>query len=126
MLHSMLPHQPILENRIIALCDADDAWGPLLFLRPSKHRPLTLPRTALMAFVPGLAFGMLGSILLALAARALEVPVRPLYAFPLALSVIYFVACPLLVAPAWNRRVALLARLADFSQVPSRHVPRQT
>jgi hypothetical protein len=116
MLRAMLPSEPILESRIIDLCDADHAWGPLLFLRPAKHLPLTLPRTALMAFVPGLAFGMLGSILLALAARALGVPVRSLFVFPLALSAIYFIACSLLVAPAWNRRVERLARLADFSK----------
>jgi hypothetical protein len=101
---------PVSDTFITELCDADRGWGLFLFLRPKPEQRLTVLRTVLMALIPGIVLGAFGSMLLELAAVALEQPPVPRLAFPLSLVFLYFVACWSLVAPAWNRRAERLAR----------------
>jgi len=108
------PLLPVSDRFITELCDADRGWGLFLFLRPKPEQRLTVLRTVLMALIPGIALGAFGSMLLELAAVALEQPPVPRLAFPLSLVFLYFVACWSLVAPAWNRRAERLARLQRY------------
>jgi hypothetical protein len=63
-----------------------------------------------LAVLLGAAFGLCGSILLALAARLADRSAPPVHAFPLALTAIYFVACQLTFVPVWNKRALRLAK----------------
>lgn len=90
--------------------DSDHHWGPLLFLRPRVKERLGVVRVLALAAMVGLSFGMLGSIFLAVAARASGKPPLAVYVFPLALTTIYFCVCQLTFVPAWNRRVLRLSK----------------
>jgi hypothetical protein len=70
---------------------------------------LSLGRVLTLSALTGSAFGVLGNILLALAARITDHPEPPLLVFPLAMTAIYFFTCQLTFVPAWNRRAARLA-----------------
>jgi hypothetical protein len=98
------------ETFITNYCDSDDKWGPLLFLRPSRHERFGTGRTLVVSALPGLCLGLLGSVLCAMVARFLGKPALPVYVFPLFLTVAYFVACQLIIVPSWNRRAARLSR----------------
>jgi hypothetical protein len=89
--------------------DSDRHWGPLLFLRPRMNQPLRVARVLSLAGLVGVAFGLLGSILLALAARSAGRPALPIHVFPLTLTALYFCLCQLTFVPAWNRRAQRLA-----------------
>jgi hypothetical protein len=90
--------------------DSDHHWGPLLFLRPRVKERLGISRVLALAAMVGLSFGMLGSIFLAVAARASGKPPLAVYVFPVALTAIYFCACRMTFVPAWNRRAARLSK----------------
>ena len=111
----MLPSDFLVSDQaIVELCDTDAKWGPLLFLRPARHQALTLPRAAMLALIPGVTFGALGSLILELVARSFAQPLVPWYSFPATLIGLYFMVCWLVVAPAWNRRAERLLRLERF------------
>jgi hypothetical protein len=111
----MIPRDFLVSDRVVvAVCDSDAQWGPLLFLRPSRQQRFTLSRCAMLALVFGVVFGVLGALVLDVAARAFEQPLVPWYSFPATLVGLYFAASSLLVAPAWNRRALRLVRLERY------------
>jgi len=104
------------DSLITQLCDSDSQWGPLLFLRPSRDQRVTLLRASLMALIPGLVFGALGTWILNYAAFEFGKPAVPWYSFPITMIGLYFGACWLMVAPAWNRRAERLVRVSRYSR----------
>jgi hypothetical protein len=104
----------VADSFITQLCDSDSQWGPLLFLRPGRDQRFTILRASLMALIPGLAFGALGAWILNFAALQLGAPEVPWYSFPITMVALYFSACSLMVAPAWNRRAARLVRVSRY------------
>jgi hypothetical protein len=102
--------EPPFDNLYIQFADADQQWGPLLFLRPKVQERFQLSRVVALALIVGITFGLLGSIFLAAAARASGKPPLGIYVFPLALTATYFCLCQLTFVPAWNRRAARLAK----------------
>lgn len=109
-----LQNSLVSDSYIHELCDSDKGWGLFLFLRPKQEQPLTVFRIALIALIPGVALGALGSLLLQIVAQLLGRPPLSWLAFPLTLFVLYFFAVWFLVAPAWNRRVQRTERLRRF------------
>jgi len=106
---------PEADRFFIDYCDAEANWGPLLFLRPARHERLGLRRTLAVSLLLGSLFGVIGDVLLLLAARFLHKPGVSPFPFPLVLTVAYFVVQRVTIAPAWNRRAARLARSSDGS-----------
>ena len=94
-------------------CDAEANWGPLLFLRPAQHPRLGLARTLVLSSLLGSLFGVIGNVLLLVAGRILHKPHGSPLAFPIVLTVAYFVVTRVTIAPAWNRRAARLARSTE-------------
>jgi hypothetical protein len=90
--------------------DSDRHWGPLLFLRPRVNEAISVTRALTLSALVGVAFGLLGSILLAVAARLADRPALAVHIFPLTLTAIYFCLCQLTFVPAWNRRALRLAK----------------
>jgi hypothetical protein len=97
------------DTLITDFCDSDANWGPLLFLRPARSERLTDVRCFAVSFLPGVAFGLLGSFITRALGVLLERPTGSPLAFPLVLTVFYFLACRVVLAPAWNRRAELLS-----------------
>ena len=106
-------HTDELFTRVV---DSDEQWGPLLFLRPALHARFGLARLFTVAVLIGGAFGLPGSILLGLMARAAQRPALPVYVFPLVLTAVYFCVCQLSIVPAWNRRALRLSKRALASR----------
>lgn len=106
---------PEADRFFIDYCDAEANWGPLLFLRPARHERLSLARTLGMSLLLGSLFGVIGNVLLLVAAHVLHKPCVSPLAFPVVLTVAYFVATRVTIAPAWNRRAARLTRSSDGS-----------
>jgi hypothetical protein len=104
------------DSFITELCDKDPHWGPLLFLRPGRDRPFTLVRATLTALILGLVFGAVGTGILNYAAFEFGKPAVPWYSFPITMIGLYFAACSLMVAPAWNRRAARLVRVSRYGR----------
>lgn len=96
------------DTLITDYCDNDAHWGPLLFLRPARSEHLETRRCAVIAVLPGILFGLLGSILYVLIARLTEQPALPVYVLPILFSAACFAACRVVLAPSWNRRATLL------------------
>ncbi len=96
------------DTFITDYCDSDSVWGPLLFLRPARSQRLTTQRCLLIAMLPGIPFGLLGSILYRVLAHAIGRPALPVLVFPLVMTAFYFLVIRLLLAPPWNRRAAWL------------------
>lgn len=90
-------------------CDTDSKWGPLLFLRPARSERFTLPRCVLLATLPGVLLGLVGSIVFRLFTLVLERPGLPVGVFPFVLTMAYFFILRFVVAPSWNRRATLLS-----------------
>lgn len=106
----MRPHNFTPADTVITdYCDTDSKWGPLLFLRPARSEHFSVERSLALAIMPGVAFGLLGSISFQVVAQLLVRPALPLYAFPLLLTTFYFCVVRLLLAPSWNRRADLLS-----------------
>ncbi|HEY4106654.1 MAG TPA: hypothetical protein VGM44_22290 [Polyangiaceae bacterium] len=99
-----------LDEFFTRFVDTDEHWGPLLFLRPRVTQSLNTARVLALSVLLGVAFGLLGSILLALVARAAHRPAIDVSVFPLTMTAIYFVLCQATFVPAWNRRALRLAR----------------
>jgi len=101
--------EPLSDELFTRIVDADAHWGPLLFLRPRVEESLSTVRVLLLSGLLGSVFGLLGSIFLAVAARALHKPSVGVHVFPLALIALYFCASQLTFVPAWNRRAKRLS-----------------
>lgn len=98
------------DDLFTRFADSDAHWGPFLFLRPRAHENLGLARITTLSVLLGSAFGMLGSIVLALAAHLAARPAYAGYIFPLVMTTLYFTLCQLTFVPAWNRRAVRLAK----------------
>src|SRR6266567_4035703 len=96
------------DDRLNQLNDQDDMWGPLLFLRPERHRVLTPLRVLLLSALLGGFYGMLGNIALALLASAASTGRPSGLLMPALLTAMYFVCAELSLVGAWNRRARLL------------------
>jgi hypothetical protein len=99
-----------LDDLFTRFADSDAHWGPLLFLRPKAHQSLSVARVLALATLLGVAFGLCGSVLLALAARIAGRAAPPVHTFPLALTALYFALCQLTFVPVWNKRALRLAK----------------
>ena len=107
----MIQNDPTHDDRLFTdYCDAKTNWGPLLPFRPSQHERLGVGRTLAMSVLLGFLFGVPGSIVLSFAGRLLHRPAVSLFALPMALTAVYFMAAWLTFVPAWNRRAVRLAR----------------
>jgi len=103
------PSNSHVDELFTRVLDADQQWGPLLFLRPSSAERFGVARVFALSVLVGGGFGLPGSIFLALCARAAHRAPLPVFVFPLVLTAIYFCLCQLSVVPAWNRRALRLA-----------------
>jgi len=109
------------DDRLNELNDRDDMWGPLLFLRPERHQPLTLSRSLLLSALLGGFFGMLGNVMLALMLHVGEHHGRPaIWLMPALLTAMYFVCGRLSLGAAWNRRARQLSRRLDWAELTGR------
>ncbi len=111
------------DDKLNDFSDRDEMWGPLLFLRPAPHQPITLLRSLLIAGILGAFYGMLGNVLLALMVRSGGGSKPPLAMMPLILGSMYFVCAQLSIFGAWNRRARLLSRQRSWSQLTRRAPP---
>jgi hypothetical protein len=111
------------DDRLNELNDQDEMWGPLLFLRPARHRLLTPTRALVISLVLGGFFGMLGNVLLALVLRSGAGGRPPIIAMPALLTAMYFVCGQLSLVAAWNRRARLLSRRLDWAELSGRPLP---
>lgn len=112
------------DDRLNELNDRDDMWGPLLFLRPERHQPLTLSRAFVLSALRGGFFGMLGNVMLGLMLHVGEHRGRPaIWLMPALLTAMYFVCGQLSLAAAWNRRARLLSRRLDWAELTGRPLP---
>ncbi len=105
----MRPHDYTPSDAIITdYCDTDSKWGPLLFLRPARSERFTVLRCLVLAILPGVFLGLIGSIVFRLITLVLGRPALPVGIFPLVLTLAYFLVCRFVLAPSWNRRASLL------------------
>jgi hypothetical protein len=111
----MITNEIFPNERVFTdFCDLDRNWGPLLFLRPAREQRMSVLRTALGALLLGLPYGLFATILLTLFARMFSHPVPSLAAFPLLLTLGYWLVAQITLARAWNRRAQRLVRLAAW------------
>ncbi len=96
-------------------CDADPLWGPLVFLRPAKEKPLGVIRLALTCALFGGFYGMCANVVFVLAFHLGGRAAPPLLVAPLFLTLSSLLCGQLFFAPAWNRRVRLLARRQEWA-----------
>lgn len=99
-----------VDELFTRIVDSDEQWGPLLFIRPPKDTRFGMDRVLALAVLVGGGFGVPGSVLLALIARAAHRPPLPLFVFPVLLTIVYFSICQLSFVPAWNRRARSLSK----------------
>jgi len=98
------------DEFFIRAADSDAQWGPFLFVRPAPWQRFGSARAAALSILIGGAFGLPGSIFLALLARSAHRAVPPVYLFPLVLTIAYCCLCHLTIVPAWNRRARRLSK----------------
>lgn len=107
----MLDHDPSTTDQFFTdYCDAEGNWGPLLVFRPRREETLSVVRVLAMSLLLGVSFGLLGDVLLLLAARVLDKTPSSPFSLPAVLTLAYFVVGQLTIAPAWNRRAERLRR----------------
>jgi hypothetical protein len=111
------------DEKLNQLSDRDAGWGPLLFLRPARHQPLTRVRVLGIAALLGGFYGMLGNVMLGLIARAGAGGKPPLLLMPAVLTAMYFICAELSVVAAWNRRASQLSRRLDWAELTGRPLP---
>jgi hypothetical protein len=104
------------DERLNAISDRNDLWGPLLSFRPEKNRCFSSVRVLFVAALVGCFYGLLLNLGLALLCRAARVHAPSVYGVPAVLTFTYFVGFQLTLGPAWNRRARLLVRRADYMQ----------
>jgi hypothetical protein len=108
------------DDRLNQINDRDEMWGPLLFLRPERHQPMTPNRVLAISGLLGTFYGMLGNVVIALLARD-GVGYKPhALAMPALLTAMYFIAGQLSLVGAWNRRARLMSRRLDWSELTGR------
>lgn len=111
------------DERLNQLNDRDDMWGPLLFLRPARHEPLTPLRTLLISALLGGFFGVVGNVMLGLMLRVGAGGRPPALLMPGLCTAMYFVCGQLSLVAAWNRRARLLSRRLDWAELTGRPLP---
>ena len=111
------------DDRLNQLNDRDDMWGPLLFLRPERHQPISAARALTIATMLGGFFGMLGNVMLGLILPAGWHGKPPVLLMPLLLTAMYFVCGQLSLVAAWNRRARLRSRRLDWAELTGRPMP---
>jgi hypothetical protein len=99
-----------VDELFTRIVDSEEQWGPFLFIRPPKHIRFGIDRALALAVLVGGGFGVPGSVLLSLMARAAHQPPPPVFVFPVLLTIVYFSICQLSFVPAWNRRALLLSK----------------
>ncbi len=111
------------DEKLNELNDRDDMWGPLLFLRPARHQPLSVTRVFVLASLLGGFFGMFGNVVLCLLLLTGAGGKPPVLLMPALFTGMYFVCGQLSLAAAWNRRARLMLRRLDWSQLTGRPLP---
>jgi hypothetical protein len=112
------------DDRLNEVNDRDDMWGPLLFLRPERHRVLTPLRALVISALLGGFFGMLGNVILGLMLPTTQQAHRPsVWLMPALLTAMYFVCGQLSLVAAWNRRARQLSRRLDWAELTGRPLP---
>jgi len=111
------------DDRLNQLSDRDTFWGPLLFLRPERHRPLSAVRALVIAGLLGGFYGMLANIILGLIAQAGAAGKPSVFLMPGLLTAVYFTCGELSLFAAWNRRARLLSRRLDWAELTGRPMP---
>jgi hypothetical protein len=112
------------DERLNQLNDRDDMWGPLVFLRPAKHRAWSATRALVISGILGGFYGMLGNAVISLLARAGSVGKPSVLLMPVLLTAMYFICGQLSLVAAWNRRARQLSRRLDWSELTGRPVSR--
>ncbi len=111
------------DDQLNELNDRDDMWGPLLFLRPARHQPLSLVRVVTLSTLLGGFFGMLGNVILGLMLN-IGASGRPsVFLMPALLTGMYLVCGQLSLVAAWNRRARQLSRRLDWAELTGRPLP---
>ena len=100
------------DERWNQLNDDDPLWGPLADFRPAKNRRFTAIRALMLASAAGGFFGFVLDLVWALSAGKESLP--SVYAMPLLLTLVAFVAFQLTLGRAWNRRAYWLQRREDY------------
>jgi hypothetical protein len=108
------------DDRLNDFNDQDEMWGPLLFLRPERHQPMTPLRVLAISGILGSFYGMLGNVVLGLLAHTGSGTKPSVLMMPLLLSAVYFTCAQLSVVAAWNRRARLLSRQQGWMQLTRR------
>jgi hypothetical protein len=108
------------DDRLNQFNDQDEMWGPLLFLRPERHQPMSIPRVLAITGSLGIFYGMLGNVVLGLLSRAGGSGKPSALMMPLLLTAVYFVCAQLSIVAAWNRRAHLLSRQQSWSELTRR------
>ena len=112
------------DERLNDLNDADEMWGPLLFLRPERHLPILPGRSLVICGALGAFYGMLGNVVLALLLRTNGAGGKPsVLLMPLVLTAVYFVCAQFSIVAAWNRRAAQLTRRKGWEELSRRTPP---
>jgi hypothetical protein len=111
------------DDRLNELNDRDDAWGPLLFLRPERHQPLKPARVLVISGLLGAFFGMLANVAIGLMLRPGEGGRPPVLLMPFLMTAIYFVCGNLSLVAAWNRRAHQLSRRMGWEDLTGRPLP---
>jgi hypothetical protein len=108
------------DDKLNHFNDRDEMWGPLLFLRPAQHQPITPARALLITSLLGGFYGMLGNVMLALMVRSGVGQKPSVFMMPLILTGMYFVCAELSIFGAWNRRARLLSRQMSWTELTRR------
>lgn len=111
------------DDRLNDFNDQDEMWGPLLFLRPERHQPISVLRVLALSGLLGSFYGMLGNVVLGLLARAGSSDKPSVVMMPLLLTAVYFTCAQISVAAAWNRRARSLSRQRSWSELTRRPAP---
>jgi hypothetical protein len=112
------------DERLNDLNDADDMWGPLLFLRPERHQRIAPGRSLVICAALGAFYGMLGNVVLALLLRNSGSSGKPsVLLMPLVLTAVYFVCAQVSVVAAWNRRATQVSRRKGWEELTRRAPP---
>jgi hypothetical protein len=111
------------DDKLNDFNDRDEMWGPLLFLRPVPHRPISPARALLISTILGGFYGMLGNVVLALLVRGGAGGKPSVLMMPGLLTAMYFVCAQLSIFGAWNRRARLLSRQMSWAELSRRAPP---
>ncbi len=97
-----------LERCVNHVNDMDQEWGPFLFLRPERHKPMTSLRVGQLAALYGVLGGLLVNVVVRVTGEHADT-LHPLL-FPLATTLGFFAIYRFTFAACWNRRAERLGR----------------